>query len=110
MACLRIGTFAPLPQAVRGLSTWLWPEDCTRLVDACLRSPDLGYAVVWGVSANTRRTWSLDGARALGYAPVDDAEVYAGDLAELVPDPSDGLVGGGFTSPGFGIDEVAARW
>lgn len=23
--------------------------------------------------------------------------------------PSDGFVGGGYTSPGFGIDEVAAR-
>ncbi len=109
VACLRIGTFADVPRDRRTLSTWLSPGDCARLVDACLRAPDLDYAVVWGVSNNTRRTWSLAGARALGYDPVDDAEIYAGRLDRPAPDPSDALVGGGFTSPGFGIDEVAAR-
>lgn len=109
VACLRIGTFAPRPPDLRALSTWLSPDDCTRLVDACLRSPSLSYALVWGVSANTRRTWSLDEARALGYEPRDDAEAYATDIAEAEARPSDGFVGGGFTSPGFGIDEVAAR-
>jgi uronate dehydrogenase len=110
VACLRIGTFAPKPFDQRSLSTWLSPNDCARLVDACLRAPDLTYALVWGVSANTRRTWSLDEARALGYEPRDDAEAYADELPEHVPDPSDQYVGGGFTSPGFGQDEVAARW
>lgn len=109
VACLRIGTFADRPDDVRTLSTWLSPGDATRLVDACLRSDDLGYAVLWGVSDNTRRTWDLAPARALGYHPQDDAEDYADSLARPAPDPSDGLVGGGFTGPGFGIDEVAAR-
>jgi uronate dehydrogenase len=109
VACLRIGTFADEPNDMRALSTWLSPDDCARLVDAGLRAPDLDYAVVWGISANTRRTWSLDSARALGYQPQDDAEAYAGRLDAPQPDPSDGFVGGGFTSPGFGIDEVAER-
>ncbi len=109
VACLRIGTFADEPNDLRALSTWLSPDDCARLVDAGLRAPDLDYAVVWGISANTRRTWSLDSARALGYEPRDDAEVYAERLDSPPPDPSDRFVGGGFTSPGFGIDEVAAR-
>jgi uronate dehydrogenase len=109
VACLRIGTFAEEPTDVRSLSTWLSPADCARLVDACLRSAELTYALVWGVSANTRRTWSLDSAYALGYLPVDDAELYAATLASPDPDPSDGLVGGGFTSAGFGIDEVLSR-
>jgi uronate dehydrogenase len=109
VACLRIGTFAERPNDERALSTWLSPDDCARLVDACLRSPDLGYAVVWGVSANTRRTWSLAAGEAIGYHPQDDAERYAADLSPAQPDPSDGLVGGGYTSPGYGIDEVAAR-
>lgn len=110
VACLRIGTFAERPQHVRTLSTWLSPDDCARLVDATLRAPDLGYALVWGISANTRRTWSLDAGRAIGYEPRDDAERYAGELDDDTPHPSDALVGGGFTSPGFGIDEVMARW
>ena len=48
------------------LSTWLSPG---RLRPARRRLPalgrDLGFAIVWGISANTRRTWSLDeGTRA----------------------------------------------
>jgi uronate dehydrogenase len=41
--------------------------------------------VVWGISANTRRAWSLDEARALGYRPEDDAQAYAADLADAHP-------------------------
>jgi uronate dehydrogenase len=109
VACLRIGTFEERPTYLRSLSTWLSPDDAARLVDACLRSPALGYAIVWGVSNNTRRMWSLDAGRALGYEPRDDAEAYAAEV-ESAPHPSDALVGGGFTSEGFGIDEVGSRW
>jgi uronate dehydrogenase len=69
----------------------------------------LTYAIVWGVSANARRTWSLAEGAALGYEPRDDAEAYAAELTNPQPDPSDRFVGGGFTGPGFGIDEVLAR-
>lgn len=110
VACLRIGTFDDRPDHPRSLATWLSPDDAARLIDASLRSPRLDYAMVWGISGNTRRRWSLDAARALGYDPRDDAEMYAGDIADVAPDPSDVFVGGGFTSPGFGVDEVAARW
>jgi uronate dehydrogenase len=109
IACLRIGTFEPAPPDRRALSTWLSHGDCARLVDACLRAPELTYALVWGISANTRRTWSLDSAQALGYQPQDDAEAYLDTLPEDRAYPSDGLVGGGFTSTGFDIDEVAVR-
>jgi uronate dehydrogenase len=110
VACLRIGTFGDRPTHPRTLASWLSPGDAARLVDACLRSPDLGFAVVWGISNNTRRTWSLAGARALGYDPQDDAERWVDDVEDAPPDPSDRFVGGGYTSPGFGIDEVEARW
>jgi uronate dehydrogenase len=109
VACLRIGTFAPTPPDIRALSTWLSPGDCARLFDACLRSPLLNYAVVWGISANRRRTWTLEEAAALGYRPQDDAEAYADRVPAGEQHPSDAFVGGGFTSPGFGIDEVAER-
>lgn len=109
VACLRIGTFDDTPPDPMALSTWLSPGDCARLVDACLRSPALSYAVLWGISANTRRLWSLDDAHALGYRPQDDAESFADALPERPSYPSDVLVGGGFTSAGFGIDEVLAR-
>jgi uronate dehydrogenase len=109
VACLRIGTFAATPPDLWSLSNWLSPDDCARLVDACLRAAELSYAIVWGISANTRRTWSLDQGYALGYRPRDDSEDYATALPPGPSYPSDAFVGGGYTSPGFGIDEVAAR-
>ena len=109
VACLRIGTFAPRPPDRRSLSTWLSPDDCARLVDACLRAPHLAFALVWGISANTRRTWSLEEGLRLGYRPRDDAERYLDQVPDAPEYPSDAFVGGGFTSPGFGIDEVAGR-
>jgi uronate dehydrogenase len=78
--CVRIGTCIERPLTERHLTTWLSPDDCARLVEAAIATPDLGFRVVWGASANTRGLYSLDGARALGYEPRDDAEVYAADV------------------------------
>ncbi|HZE49143.1 MAG TPA: NAD(P)-dependent oxidoreductase [Jatrophihabitantaceae bacterium] len=111
VACLRIGTCSTTPPDYRSLATWLSPDDCARLVHAALIAPDLTYALVWGVSANTRRWWSLDAGRAIGYEPLDDADSYIGQLPAERDQPldSDDLVGGGYTTYGFGIDQVLAR-
>jgi uronate dehydrogenase len=107
VACLRIGTFAETPPDARAMATWLSPRDCARLVDACLRTNRLDYALVWGVSANVDRWWSLDAGQSLGYVPLDDAARHrAGEPAEPDQQP---FVGGGFTDPSFGIDEVRER-
>jgi len=103
VACLRIGSCADRPTSPRMLATWLSPDDATRLVDACLRSPDLEYAVVHGISANTRGWWDLEPARALGYEPQDDAEAFAKDVfAAYEPLPGEAaeeaLVGGRWTT------------
>ena len=74
---LRIGSFLPQPETTRGLSTWLSHDDAVRMVHAAVTTPDPGYAVVYGVSANTRGWWDLEPGRALGYDPQDDAEEYA---------------------------------
>ncbi|TDP97836.1 NAD-dependent epimerase/dehydratase family protein [Labedaea rhizosphaerae] len=86
---IRIGSCFPDPLKLgkRGLTTWLSPDDGARLFEACLSAPSPGYRVIWGVSNNTRRIYSLDEARALGYEPKDDAESYADQLADA-PDPS----------------------
>lgn len=109
VACLRIGTFADTPPDSRSMATWLSPADCARLVDACLRTDQLGFALVWGVSANRGRWWSLEGGRQLGYHPSDDADRHRSEPAATAQ-ASDLLVGGGFTEPSFGLDEVARRW
>ncbi|MBW8765873.1 MAG: NAD(P)-dependent oxidoreductase, partial [Geodermatophilales bacterium] len=104
VVCLRIGSAFPEPTTVRQLATWLSPADTVSLVDAALRAPSPGFSVVWGVSANTRNWWDLSAARALGYEPADDAEVYAEALIEAygepdLTDPVHARVGGEYTLP-----------
>jgi uronate dehydrogenase len=93
VACLRIGSFRERPTTRRELSTWLSYGDAVRLVDACLRAPDLGFAVVYGISNNTRAWWDLALGRAIGYRPVDDAEVWAEDIEAVPPSDDDELDG-----------------
>jgi uronate dehydrogenase len=106
VVCLRIGSAFPEPTTVRHLSTWLSPADTVSLVDAALKAPSPGFSVVWGVSANTRNWWDLTAARALGYEPQDDAEVYAEALLAVhgepdLTDPVHARVGGEYTTAAF---------
>ncbi len=106
VVCLRIGSAFPEPTTTRQLATWLSPGDTVSLVDAALTAPSPGFSVVWGVSDNTRRWWDLSAARALGYEPADDAEVYAEALVEVhgepdLGDPVHARVGGEYTRPEF---------
>jgi uronate dehydrogenase len=101
VVCLRIGTCFDEPIGSRGLATWLAPVDAGRLVEACLSASDVGFSVVWAVSDNTRRWWSLAEAAALGYESVEDAEKFAAvRVAEFgepdLTDPVHDLVGGSF--------------
>ena len=73
------------------------PGDCARLVEAALSAPGPLFTVVWGVSNNTRRWWSLAEGEKLGYHPVDDAEVYADEVP--VDEGFLDYLGGGFCSP-----------
>jgi uronate dehydrogenase len=84
VVALRIGTFEERPRTTRDLSTWLSHADARRLVRAALTGPVEGFVGVYGVSANTRAWWDLPAS--LGYAPQDDAEDYADDVA-----PDDGI-------------------
>jgi uronate dehydrogenase len=104
VAC-RIGSFLPRPTSRRQLSTWLSHDDAVRMVQAGLTAPDPGFAVLYGISANTRAWWDLEPGRALGYEPRDDAEAYADEiLAE--PESDDdrfeaSYVGGPFAGDTF---------
>jgi len=107
VVALRIGTCFPEPIGSRGLATWLAPRDAANLVEAILAAPEVGFRVVWAVSDNTRRWWSLSGAQALGFVSGDDAERFAdARVAEFgEPDPADplhDLVGGAFCSAPLG--------
>jgi len=99
----RIGSFLPQPETVRGLSTWLSHDDAVRMFDAALTAPDPGFAVLYGVSANTRGWWDLRPGRALGYDPQDDAEDFAGQItADAAKDADDAThVGGPYATDAF---------
>ena len=77
----RIGSFLPTPETTRNLATWLSHDDAVRMFVAALTTPDPGFAVLYGVSANTRGWWDLAPGRALGYDPQDDAEDFADQVS-----------------------------
>lgn len=102
IAC-RIGSFLDRPTTRRHLSTWLSPADGVRMLQAALEAPPPGFAVCYGISANTRAWWSLEPGRALGYHPEDDAERFAAEITRTPPGPDDdaesAYVGGPFATP-----------
>ncbi len=93
---LRIGMCNDKPASTFDLGIWLSPADTVRLVDAALRGPVDGPVIAYGVSANTRGWWDLSSARALGYDPQDDAEVYADEVEPY--DGPEGVLGHGFVA------------
>ncbi|MFJ1696967.1 NAD-dependent epimerase/dehydratase family protein [Streptomyces sp. NPDC087532] len=80
VTCLRIGAFRPRPLAPEDLAAWLSPGDAARLVEACLQAEPAAFRVLWGISRNTRRWWSLEEAEAIGYRPEDDAEHHLASI------------------------------
>ena len=91
----RIGSFAEQPGTVRALSTWLSHADGVRMVAAALSAPSPGYAVLYGVSDNTRGWWDLEPGRRLGYEPQDDAEDFAAQVASRAEDEDEAAHPGG---------------
>ena len=104
VAC-RIGSFLPRPTTRRHLSTWLSHDDAVRMVVAGLAAPRPGFALLYGISANTRAWWDLGPGRALGYEPRDDAEAYADEILAKEETEDDVLeasyVGGPFAAVSF---------
>jgi uronate dehydrogenase len=101
----RIGSFLARPTSRRNLSTWLSHDDATRMFHAALIAPSPGYAVLYGISNNTRAWWDLAAGRALGYDPQDDAEDFAGEIESTPESDSDrdeaAHVGGPFATAEF---------
>ena len=74
-------------------------------VEACLSTGMSGYRVVWGISRNTRRWWSLAEGEEIGYHPMDDAEQYADKVSPALGDRAAtvGLIGGRHTTTALGV-------
>ncbi|HEU4513331.1 MAG TPA: NAD(P)-dependent oxidoreductase [Nocardioidaceae bacterium] len=102
---MRIGSFLPQPETRRHLSTWLSPDDAVRMVHAALAAPDPGFAVIYGISANSRAWWDLGPGRRLGYEPQDDAESFAAEIESTPESDADRVeaahVGGPFVTESY---------
>ena len=60
------------------------------------RSPHCpGFAVLYGISANTRAWWDLEPGRRLGYEPQDDAEEFAAAIEPRAEDDAEAAYVGG---------------
>ena len=74
--CLRIGNLTkerPPEAYERGQAMWLSYRDCAHLFDRCLQA-DYGFEIVYGISDNDRKYYSIDRAReVLGYDPRDNS-------------------------------------
>jgi len=111
--CLRILSCTPEPQNTRALGTWLSHGDLVRLVTRAIDTPTTGFAVIYGVSDNTRAPVSNARVPFLGYRPQDNAETMAEALFAKAPpaDPQDlalTRVGGPFAAIPLGESGVAA--
>ena len=101
---VRIGSACPEPVDARMLASWLSYPDLTRLMIRCVLSETVGCCVIWGASHNSRMTWWRDDARdALGWAPLDSADSFAGQLAgKVTSDPvQERYMGGAFCAIGY---------
>ena len=86
---LRIGTaMGKPPENARQLSTWMGTQDLVQLVMRCIEAKDVGYAVVWGISNNTRAWYELSEGNAIGYEPTQNAEDWAAEIMRQ-PNPLD---------------------
>lgn len=76
VVCVRIGNLTkdhPPRDYERGQAMWLSHRDCAHLFDRCLQAT-FGYEIVYGISDNDRKYYSIDRAReVLGYEPKDNS-------------------------------------
>lgn len=99
--CIRIGHVSAAPEFPVDESIWLAPRDLVQLIDIALAAPALHCEVVYGVSDNVRRWWSLEKAASLGYKPHGRCDGFVGTARRR-----DGIAarvqGEGFAAIGYG--------
>ena len=103
---VRIGSCFPEPVDARMLATWLSYADLTRLMERCAAAEHVGCGVIWGASANARTFWRPDARGALGWAPQDSADPFAGQLGGKVSDSpvAERYQGGMYAARGYSRD------
>lgn len=93
---MRIGSCFDEPRNERMLATWLSRPDLARLIDCSLRAAAPGFAIVWGISDNSRAWWEGDDRARIGWAPRDSADAWIGRFAEPAEGATERFQGGRF--------------
>lgn len=79
VVCVRIGNLTrshPPEEYERGQAMWLSHRDCAHLFERCVEA-EYGYEIVYGISDNDRKYYSIERAReVLGYDPQDNSAEY----------------------------------
>ncbi|MFB6096650.1 MAG: NAD-dependent glucose-6-phosphate dehydrogenase Azf [Haloferacaceae archaeon] len=79
VVCVRIGNLTrghPPREYERGQAMWLSYRDCAHLFERCVEA-DYGYEIVYGISDNDRKYYSIERAKdVLGYDPQDNSAHY----------------------------------
>ncbi|MGB9952166.1 NAD-dependent glucose-6-phosphate dehydrogenase Azf [Haloarcula marismortui] len=71
----------------RGQAMWLSYRDCAHIHDCALRA-DYEYEIVYGISDNDRKYYSIERAKeALGYDPQDNSAHFDGEERVAEPEP-----------------------
>ena len=76
--CLRIGAFQPIeaatrPSGVGMLDAWVSQRDLHQLIERCIDTENVRFAILHGLSDNRFKRLDISDARALvGYQPQDD--------------------------------------
>jgi len=74
--CLRIAMAFPEPTTHRMLRSYLSYRDLISLVTRGLIAPDVGHAIVYGVSNNRDTLWRNPQAAKIGWTPQDSSEPF----------------------------------
>lgn len=102
--CLRIGSSFPEAKDRRMLITWLGYDDLEQLIKRSIFVPDVGFAIVYGASANRDRWWDNSKATRVGFQPVESSEQFRAKVESVPPlpadDPAGWYQGGAFVKAG----------
>ena len=110
---VRIGSAREEPVDARMLASWMSYGDLTSLMVRAVATPNVGCVAIWGASKNARMTWWRDDARdALGWAPVDSADPFTGQLAGVLSGDTvqERYMGGAYCAIDYSRTEPAPRW
>jgi uronate dehydrogenase len=99
--CLRLGSFRPVPENRRQLSTWLSPRDAVQLVERCIEADPASFSIVYGISSNASAWWTDGSAERIGFRPIDSADDHEGATPVEGPEQGAAWQGGIFAEPDY---------